>query len=249
MFLDVKKISKENYAEFLWFVCRYIAVCKPLKVLYLSTSRGVKIQLFVVVLISNIIEIPRFLETRIETYTHNGHTYTVEVSTDLYQSDLYQLLYKTLFLVILRRLIPMLIIVTLTVKLTSAIRNTRKIRSELIAFSKTKHAAKRHADETITSVLIIIALIFIVCQAPGMVYPIFRMTLERDSCCNFFYFYAAIADLLSVLCSGLNFFVYYLLVPAFRNQVKKLVCKWRSKRRIQPQRFASYKVNVITDST
>ena len=229
---------------------RYIAVCKPLRVLHLSTLRGIKIQMFLVVLISHLIEIPRYLESHIETFTYKGHTHIAVIPSDLYMSDLYQLLYKTLFLVILRRFVPMVVIVVLTVKLTSTVRSTRKVRSELIACCKPKHT-KGQPNETITLVLIIIALIFIVCQAPGMIYPIFRLTLERDTCNDFFYYYASIADLLSVLCSGLNFFVYYLLVPVFRKQLKKLLCGQKRNRRIQPHRFGSYKVNIIShpDST
>ena len=208
--------------------------------------------MFCVILLSCIIEIPRYWEHHIDTYRHKGHVYYVGVASALWMSYLYQLLYKTLFMVTVGVLASLLVILVLTVKLTVAVRTTRKIRSGLVATGDQnviKHRKNVKSNETVTLVLIIIAVIFTVCQTPGMIYPIFRLTLKMNSCDDFFYYYVTIADSLSALNSALNFFVYYLLVPAFREHLRKLFHSQRIHRRIQPLRSASYKITVVLHQT
>ena len=220
--------------------------------LHLSTLRGVKIQILCVILLSYLIEIPRYWESYIDTYSYDDHLYYVHVASALWMSYLYQLLYKTIFMVTVRILVPLLITLVLTVKLTVTVRRARKIRSGLVAANNggdqnvIKHYKSVKSNETVTLVLIIIAVMFIVCQTPGMIYPLFRLTLQMNLCHDFFYYYATIADALSALNSALNFFVYYLLVPAFRAHLRKLFHSKRMRRRVQPQRSASYKVTVVS---
>ena len=85
------------------------------------------------VLLSYLVEIPRYWESYIDTYSYDDHLYYVHVASALWMSYLYQLLYKTIFMVTVRIMVPLLITLVLTVKLTVTVRRARKIRSGLVA--------------------------------------------------------------------------------------------------------------------
>ena len=196
-------------------------VCKPLKARRLSSRRGVQIQLAVVIITSLIIELPRYFEYRIEEISINGTTYYFLDSTELWDSFLYQLLYKTIAIVVMRRILPISVTLLLTVLLVRYLYHRIDVRNKMFASKKEGHG---QSGNTVTYVLIIIATCFIICHTPGTIYPIFRITKEIPTYCDHFYtYFSIIADMLSMLNSALNFFIYYPAIPSFRRRLLKLL--------------------------
>ena len=57
----------------------------------------VKLQVAMIVVISYVLEIPRYLETKLEEVTCNGYTYVIWHSTQLMENDVYTILYRIYF--------------------------------------------------------------------------------------------------------------------------------------------------------
>ena len=208
----------QNYWHLLFYF-RYIKVCRPLNAQRLSTKCGVKIQLIIVVLISLLIELPRYFEYRIQKVTISDATYYFLDSTELWDNFLYQLLYKTIAMVVFRRIVPISVTLLLTILLVRNLYHRRDIRNKMFA-SQRDHGK---SGNTVTTVLIITAICFIICHTPGAIYPIFRITMNIPAYCDHFYtYFSIIADMLSVLNSGLNFFIYYPAIPSFRRRLLAL---------------------------
>ena len=199
---------------------RYFKVCRPLQTESWSSERGVKVQLVLVIAVSILIDIPRYLENRIEEIAINGGTYYFLTSTDLWDNFLYQLLYKTLAMVAIRRILPISVTLIVTIFLVRYLYKRRHIQKKLLA-SGVKDVDKK--DHSVTSVLIIIAICFIMCHLPGTIYPIFRIAMDIPANCdNFYTYFSTIADMLSMLNSALNFFIYYPTIPSFKKKLLQL---------------------------
>ena len=199
---------------------RYLKVCKPLEAESLSTKRGVQIQLSVTVVVSVLIDIPRYFEYRIEEITSNRETYYFLTSTDLWDSFLYQLLYKTVAMVVIRRILPISITLIITILLVRYLYRRKDVRRKLLELDS---KGSDQSGVSVTTVLIIIAICFIVCHTPGTIYPIFRISMDvLSNCDNFFNYFSTIADMLSVLNSALNFFIYYPAIPSFKKKLQKI---------------------------
>ncbi len=201
-------------------------------------------------------EISRYFEYSVQTFEHehSGKVYSLRfpVKSDLWNNDIYQLIYKTLFLSLFRIIIPLTITTILTGKLVMSLIQRRKNRITLVA-PRQQTSKKRDTKETMTFVLIFIAIAFIITQLPGAIYPILRIVLEDPtSCDSFFSYFVYIADTLTILNSALNIFIYYPTIPAFRTGFWKLIgcrCKCQGHtNRIGPTR-SSNQIFVINTRT
>ena len=179
-----------------------------------------QIQLSVTIVASVLIDIPRYLEYRFEQITFNGATYYFLSSTDLWDSFLYQLLYKTIAMVVIRRILPISITFVITILLVRYLYHRKDVRRKLFALDS---KGIEQSGVSVTTVLIIIAICFIVCHTPGAIYPILRISMDIPSNCdNFYTYFSTIADMLSMLNSALNFFIYYPAIPSFKKKLQKL---------------------------
>ena len=72
-------------------------------------------------------------------------------------------------------------------------------------------------QERITKALLGLAIAFVVLQIPGTIYPIFRLIINIPTyqCEHFYLYFYTIADLLVVISSAINFFI-FLLIPPYR---------------------------------
>ncbi len=190
-----------------------------------SSYNAVKIQIGMILATSYCIEIPRYFESDIVQVFCNDHWYTVRVDTDLVENELYQLIYRTIVVSLVKRYVPLTLTAAMTGSLLSFIRRKRKVRRSLVETDarRLRGAVARGAvttDDVSTKVLAMVAVAYILCLLPGAVYPILRVTMGYTS---FFYHFTAIADTIAAVNSSLNFFIYYLHIMKFRNILKKLI--------------------------
>ena len=137
-------------------------------------------------------------------------------------------------MVVLRKLVPLVLIVVFTYKLVRALMARTKYRTQTLHRRANLHD---NHNETVTVVLITIAVVFILCQAPMAVYPILRLAIKppQDSVCNAYIQYATVADTLAVLNSAVNFLVYYPFIPVFRKTLADICKGRRHKKDIEQQ--------------
>ena len=123
-------------------VHRYIAVCHPLKApLYSSFSR-VRRHVVLVTLVTVALDIPRFFQLEVvdmavEREDGNGNA-TVKsfLFTDMYTSDIYQLLYLNIISVTYKKALPFIIITVFSIRLMIAVRQAQTARMKLHAVNQ-----------------------------------------------------------------------------------------------------------------
>ena len=206
----------------------------------------------VIVVTSFLLEIPRYFEYEIREFSCDGHRYFVSVKTDLWQNDVYFILYRSTFTLIVRRICPLVITSTLTCLMIKHLQKQNHIRRGLLADPTltSRKTLKPLPSELLTKVLALIALTYVLCLFPGAIYPILRHFIEEVSCTSFFNVFAVSTETLALLNSALNFFIYYPNIPLFRECLKEMFsrCKCsRNRNKVYPSK-SSVKVVVTVVS-
>ena len=174
------------------------------------------------VISSALLEIPRYFEDEVVEHTCNNHTFYLQRDRDFVDHDLYDTIYRDIIYPIFKRYLPLVITSVLTFFLIKFLILRRNIRNDIFV------TGGEHPNvpiDHITMVLTIIAIMYILCLIPGAIYPIMRLFMDTGSCDSVYYYFVMIADLLAIVNSSLNFFVYYLNIPAFRESFRSLLKK------------------------
>ena len=198
----------------------------------LSTIEMAQLQMGVIVVISFLLEIPRYFEYEIRQFSCDGQRYYLAVKTDLWENDVYFILYRSTFTLIVRRICPLVITSTLTFLMIKHLQKQNHIRKGLLAdptFTSRKRL-RPLPSELLTKVLAMIALAYVLCLFPGAIYPILRHFIESNSCTSFFNVFAVSTETLSILNSALNFFIYYPNIPLVRECLKEMFSKCKCRR-------------------
>ena len=203
-------------------VHRYIAVSHHTKKYFLFTMKGVMLQVVIVIFCAVLMDIPKYFELTVVTLDSNGTSVKTMEPTELWHDRLYQLLYKNIAMVGLRKILPIIITFVLTILLVRAMIERKKRHDKL----KKNDCGDKPPDrkERVSIVLITVASVFVLCQTPMAIYPLFRLIFDIDNngCEHFYYYFSNVADWLAVVNSAANFFIYYPVVPTFREKLKDL---------------------------
>ena len=112
---------------------RYIGVVRSLQTSSLSTIEMARIHVALVLIISFILEIPRYFELQISELTCNGNRFLIPITTDLVYNQVYHILYRSIFTVIVRRILPLVITSILTFCMVKYLREQNQRRKRLLA--------------------------------------------------------------------------------------------------------------------
>ena len=201
-------------------VDRYIAVCKPLKT-QLRTIQRAQLGVGIIVILGIIYNIPRCLERRIDYKPDpcTGKIYTVTVKTELRNSKVYFLVYKTIMYLIFRTIGPLVILIVLNLLLIKALQEVRRKHRDLTRSNKHR--------ENITLMLVVVVSVFIVCEIPDLclriMYSIwefyggFDITMLR--------YVNALTNMLLTVNSSTNFLIYCLIGHKFRKILRRMCCQ------------------------
>ena len=212
-------------------VNRYIIVCLPLRASRWCTVSKMKMQLAVVLIAAVLYEIPKVVECRIEYYTiftsSNGTSdRTRVVLTRFGEHESFYRVYDSVFLLIFLLVLPLLILTMLTIHLIKAMKAHRRMQLEMQSRSQPD-------DGNVTFSLVIVVIVFIVCQVPTFVFRLLWGVLQLDSTCGSVVFYlGCIADILVVFNSAINFVIYTITNRRFRDVLLKHVCRRRELRHV-----------------
>lgn len=201
-------------------VNRYIAVCKPYQASRLCTVAQARKQLAFVLLCVIIYNIPKFCEAKLETLTRDNRTVLTPVYIGLGQKPLYWIIYGNVFYMIFLLILPLLVLTILNVRLINALNAWKKKRAEL-------QTMRQQQDNNVTFVLIIVVLVFTVCQAPALVNQILWNVLPDHArfCGGFQFYFQRISNMLVILNSSVNFLIYFLFNTRFRQVLLETICK------------------------
>ena len=145
-------------------VNRYIAVCKPYSASRLCTVNQARKQLTLVIILCILYNIPRFLEAKLVRMTipETNKTAFVPQYTELGSNKDYLIIYNNAMYMIFLLILPLIILTILNVRLIKALNALRQKRQQM-------QSARQQQDNNVTFVLIIVVLVFTVCQAPALV--------------------------------------------------------------------------------
>ena len=204
---------------------RFMWICHPASANQYCTIPRVKMLIRVIVVISILVDIPMFFES-VKTRRVDGCTGQVYIKgdyADFYHSIPYAFIYNTLFQGLLRLLAPVTILCYLNTKLILRLKRAAKKRME---FGSSR--VNQIPDYSITIVLIVVVIVFIVCQTPFLLYVILSGveevtpgTLGMTYIFITFLFHAA--NFMLVLNSSVNFIIYVMLGRRFRAILLRMV--------------------------
>ena len=210
---------------------RYIAICRPFDVHKFCTIRKAQIQVLVCVVITVLINFPRFFQYHFVTVTEGNHTYlTVNDSSTIGESTLFGMIVTNGLFTILILVLPLVLLLIVNSKLISELQNMRKRISRTSgSFNNGKNG---DGERNITIVMVIIIVVLLVCHTPDRVAQLLRVTVsaENREYPKFTFIFTNIANFLIVLNSSTNFFIYYFLRQRFRQIFKaafNLGCRQR----------------------
>ena len=192
---------------------RYIAVCVPLNQQLRSKDRAQK-ALLVVVLLAIVYNIPRFFE---RTTTHKlepgtNRTIACTEKTSLRDNYTYILVYKTIMYFIFRSVGPLVSLIFFNIRLTQALIVVHRRQAQM--------TQRKRRTENITSMLIAVVTVFIICEIPDTALRIVLTVNNYSSSVNIpvstLRVANVITNLLLTINSSINFLIYVLIGTRFR---------------------------------
>jgi len=185
----------------------------------LCTVRQAKFQLFVVLACVLLYNVPRFGEGYLATVpvnsTSDGIMYIIQADyTWLGNNNLYRIVYYNILYAVLMLALPLITLSGLNVRLIRALTALRRKRAEMQG-PKTSASSQ---DSNVTLVLVIVVLVFTVCQTPALVTQLMWSLLsdEARECGGLQYYFRNISNLLVVVNSAANFPIYLFFNTRFR---------------------------------
>ena len=215
------------YLTLLVTVNRYISVCRPYEASDLCSIYHARRHVVGVTLFCIIYNFPRFFEYKVTRYMNMfGKEEIRSVPSKLGENIYYQIIYSNILYFLVMFLIPLVTLVILNYKLVTALRKTKKKRSQLLSNSSGESSHSRSEDD-ITLILIVVVLVFVICQTPALItQSLFSFLSDKKRMCpKPFFYYERISDLMVVANSSMNFIIYCFCSRKFRQILVELLCK------------------------
>ena len=197
---------------------RYIAICKPLNTQLRSTNRAM-VGMALVALLAIVYNIPRFFERKI-IYTFDPCTNKTIVKSEktvLRNNDTYFLVYKTICFYIFRSIGPLLLLIFFNLQLISALRLVHRKQKEMTN-------RKRLRSENITTMLVAVVTVFIICEIPDSILRILFLIHRSLNVIDLevLRYINVSTNLLLTINSSINFIIYCLIGKKFRKILHNL---------------------------
>ena len=195
---------------------RYIAICKPFQAPKLCTLSRVRLQVVTMLLLCTLYNIPRFLEFDIKSKFNRclGREIKNAEPTPLLQSQVYKILYESVLYCLFIFLVPLCLLVFMNTCLIRELVNARKRRLQ-------RGMPCEEEENNLTLVMVIIVLIFVVCQTPALFNAMIYATgVLQYQCGHGSYYYFHFSNLFVTANSAANFIVYFAFRKQFRQRLR-----------------------------
>ena len=203
---------------------RYIAVCCPMDASRLCTKYNVQLEILIMAGAVCVYNIPHFFEFRLGVHNvtivdHNNMTQWPEepANVGIASIYLYNILYKNVCYVLFVFLLPLAIIIYFNVHLMRVLKVAQSDRSTM--------ASQSSSDENnITLVMIVIIIAFVVCQIPATINRILYYIIDHEKLltCTPYHVYFQMSNLLLLVNSSINVFIYCLFRKQFQHKLRML---------------------------
>ena len=179
---------------------RYIAICHPFTSVRLLTRRKALVVIGTITILSILYNLPRLFATEAIKNEENGYYNLLETNFGI--TNLYMQVYRQFMYSLLIFIIPLSVLVVLNGLLIIELMRRRRRRIGM--------NIKEDNETNISRTLVLIVVIFIVCQTPGLIVQ-YNILFERV-----LLKWLAISNTLFVLNSSVNFLVYMFVGRKFR---------------------------------
>ena len=206
-------------------VDRFVHVCWPLRARTWFTPSRRRLLTIAVYITGILYNIPRFFENcLLEIYNpHDNYTYTVNLLKSFANQDRYVYTYSYGMYIIFLYIVPLTALSYMNVRLIQAIHHSRRFQRE-----SSNQCEREYSDNNATLVLVIIVLVFVVCQTPELLVRMLTLIqrLGLSNGVNFFQHiflerFSVFSEFLMVLNSSVNFFIYVAFGRRFRFIMKE----------------------------
>ena len=209
-------------------VDRYIYICQPLKAQQTFSYRGRRIMAAVVFLSALIYNLPRFFDSCLMAFVDictKRKIVTMVYSPTFNAGNIYLNVYVYGMYIVFLYLGPLLTLVILNAKLIGAIRRSRLRHQRLPVCVNTNGETRRNGETNATMILIIIIIIFILCETPELVIKLLSLLNRHLDFISvkspIFNTLSTVNTLLLVANSAVNFIVYVAYGKRFRTTMRE----------------------------
>ena len=148
---------------------------------------------------------------------------------------MYQHLYKSALYPLFKRFLPLILTSILTYKLVRFLIKRQRIRKQLLSAGLNVENQQNVVDiDHLTKVLTMVALVYVICLTPSAMYPVIGQFTDVTGahCDSMFHYIADIVDILGLVNASVNFFIYYLNIPAFKKCIVEIIPSCRTRRKV-----------------
>ena len=176
--------------------------------------------------------LPRFFDSCVMTFYDNctGTNYFLKVNTELFNSPIYFNIYEYGAYMVILYIGPLLLLLYMNTALIFYIK-----RALARKFKQTRDAYHNdHSDTKATQALVIIVVVFLICETPELIVKILAMLNQHiegvSISIDVFKVFTSINELLMVVNSSVNFFVYLAFRKRFRMVLRNTftMFRWQS---------------------
>lgn len=201
---------------------RYVAVCMPYRASAYCTLPVTKRGTLGVVVFAVLYNLPRFFENEIAVaMTRRNFTRHHLQRTSLGRNRLYQLVYFDALYYVVSFVLPLLLLSVFNAQLIVAYRAVQRKRSAM-KMRRCRGGGTDSHEQNITLVMIVVILVFMVCNAPARVVQIVWQ-YNQKLCPTTPFFVIQLSNVLEVFSSSSNFLVYCGFRKQFRRALRTRV--------------------------
>nr|XP_022302913.1 FMRFamide receptor-like [Crassostrea virginica] len=214
---------------------RYIGVCHPMRGKVWCTVGKAKILSLLVFGVSLANTFPEFFEMEIiESHTNTTTSYSCE-QTSFGKSESYSIGYYWWFVTFFT-FVPFVFLFVFNSVLIKSVWEANRRRHELSNFSVVGESSRQQSEQhKVTTMLITVVLIFLLCQLPWTILLMYRTYLDANdllkSQTTFILISGNICNLLVIMNASGNFLLYSYFSCRFRRTFTKVFCGWRRLRK------------------
>ena len=203
------KVSKVIFDTFQATVQRYILVAKPHLSKDLTSTKSVKKWIVAVVICTVLYSIPFYFKYNIVYFERVGRYLPKRAKwSDNYA---YNILYDLISYFTVLAIIPLCILTFTTYKLIRTLRESKKKKM-------TTTTSLQNSKEDITLSLVIVVIIYAVCQIPNPTRHIWTLFDDENFCGSSYYAFMIFAFTVIHINSSVNFIVFILIGKRFRKK-------------------------------
>ncbi|ESO96798.1 hypothetical protein LOTGIDRAFT_159536 [Lottia gigantea] len=208
---------------------RYIGVAHPMRGRQLCTPERARIIILIVAVFGIICTSPEFCELKVEEKIVDNKTTLQLRETAFSRSYSYQIGFYW-FLVTFFTFLPLIFLCVFNGLLIWTVIRANKLRRTMA--SNNRHLTERHNRDQhkITKMLIMVVLVFLVCQIPGAVLLMYRTYIDLTDARmtrqtrNSILIAGNITNLLLQINASINFIIYSLISTKFRRVFYRTLC-------------------------